>query len=208
MKNCELCNSEHDGSIGSGRFCSLKCSRSYATKAKRNEISAKVSAKLRKPLETKECEECGKTFIKKRKVSRFCNTSCAFIFVNKAGRSTKAGQASAAVRILRSKNEIEFSRLCKEYFDEVLENPKMFNGWDADIVIPNLKLAILWNGKWHYEKITKKHSLEQVQNRDRLKAKAIEECGYDLYVIKDMGKFDPEFVKKEFEIFKQLIEKK
>lgn len=38
----------------------------------------------------------------------------------------------------------------------------MFNGWDADIIIEDLKIAILWNGKWHYEKITEKHSVSQV----------------------------------------------
>lgn len=29
---CEYCNSEHDGSYGSGRFCSKRCSRKYANK--------------------------------------------------------------------------------------------------------------------------------------------------------------------------------
>ena len=29
---CKNCGKEHDGSYGSGKFCSLKCARSYATK--------------------------------------------------------------------------------------------------------------------------------------------------------------------------------
>lgn len=29
---CENCNKEHDGSYGSGRFCSAKCSRSFSSK--------------------------------------------------------------------------------------------------------------------------------------------------------------------------------
>ena len=45
----------------------------------------------------------------------------------------------------------------------------MFNGWDADIVIEDIKTAVLWNGIWHYKKITKKHSVAQVQNRDKIK---------------------------------------
>ena len=38
MKNCENCKNEHDGSYGSGRFCSIKCSRGFSTKEKRKEI--------------------------------------------------------------------------------------------------------------------------------------------------------------------------
>lgn len=42
---CEKCSNEHDGSYASGRFCSSKCARSFATHAKRYEINDKVSAK-------------------------------------------------------------------------------------------------------------------------------------------------------------------
>lgn len=44
---CENCNKEHDGSYGSGRFCSSKCARGFSTKAKRKEINEKVSKKLK-----------------------------------------------------------------------------------------------------------------------------------------------------------------
>ena len=37
----------------------------------------------------------------------------------------------------------------------------------------------------HYNKIKKKHSVKQVQNRDRIKIKEIISCGYVPYVIKD-----------------------
>jgi len=46
MRICENCKNEHDGSYGSGRFCSSKCARSFSTKTKRNEINEKVSKKL------------------------------------------------------------------------------------------------------------------------------------------------------------------
>ncbi len=46
MKNCENCNKENEGSYGSGRFCSSKCSRSFSTKSKRKEINEKVSKTL------------------------------------------------------------------------------------------------------------------------------------------------------------------
>lgn len=46
MKNCELCQKEHDGSYASGRFCCSRCARSFTTYAKRLEINQKVSNTL------------------------------------------------------------------------------------------------------------------------------------------------------------------
>jgi hypothetical protein len=48
---CENCNDTHNGSYGSGRFCSSKCARGFSTKGKRKEINKSVSNKLkgRKP---------------------------------------------------------------------------------------------------------------------------------------------------------------
>lgn len=43
---CEYCNKEQDGKYGSGRFCSEKCARGYASKEKRQEINIKVSKTL------------------------------------------------------------------------------------------------------------------------------------------------------------------
>lgn len=44
--NCENCQNEHEGTYGSGRFCSSKCARGFSTKEKRKEINDKVSKKL------------------------------------------------------------------------------------------------------------------------------------------------------------------
>jgi len=43
---CEYCKNEHNGSYGSGRFCSVKCARGFSTSKKRKEINKKVSLKL------------------------------------------------------------------------------------------------------------------------------------------------------------------
>ena len=113
------------------------------------------------------------------------------------------GKKSAAAQgdKRRSKNEQYFYHLCKEHFNEVKHNEPMFNGWDADIIIEDIKVAVLWNGKWHYEQITEKHSPKQVQNRDNIKISEIRKCGYKPYIIKDMGKYDPKFVEEEFNKF-------
>ena len=113
---------------------------------------------------------------------------------------SKSGRKSIAIQgdLRRSKNEKYFCELCEKEFQCVKHNEPMFNGWDADIIIEDVKIAILWNGKWHYEKVTKNHSVEQVQNRDKIKIEEIKKCGYTPYIIKDMGKYNSQFVENEF----------
>lgn len=45
---CEYCEKEHDGSYGSGRFCSPKCARSFSTSKNRQEINRKRSSSMKK----------------------------------------------------------------------------------------------------------------------------------------------------------------
>ena len=106
----------------------------------------------------------------------------------------------------RSKNEIEFCKLCEEYFDNVKHNECIFNGWDADVIIEDIKFAVLWNGPWHYKQITKSHSaVKQIQNRDKIKIKEIKESGWTPYIIKDMGKANKDFVKEKFDEFLKYL---
>lgn len=44
---CELCGKEHNGSYGSGRFCSSTCARRFSTKSNFSEINRKRSEKLK-----------------------------------------------------------------------------------------------------------------------------------------------------------------
>jgi hypothetical protein len=91
MKYCENCGCKHDGSYGSGRFCSVKCSRGFSTKAKRKEINEKVSKSLRGNIPwnrsndyvdkfiNKICPQCNKKFeihYSKRN-QKCCSISCA-----------------------------------------------------------------------------------------------------------------------------------
>ena len=203
---CENCNQEHDGQYASRRFCSSKCARGFSTKNKRQDINKKVSEKLSKPKIEKTCLCCEKVFLVLSYRNRtFCSHSCASKYhVNTNNNffsiehQRNAGIKSAQSQQRRSKNEIYFSELCKEKFKNIKCNEPIFNGWDADIIVEDYKIAILWNGTWHYEKITKKHSLLQVQNRDKIKLTEIEKCGYISYIIQDMGRYDENFVENEF----------
>ena len=79
---CETCGTQHDGSYGSGRFCSAKCARSFSTREKRAEINKRVSETLRsqsRPLIEKVCPTCGRKFEVpySKRGQKFCSKSCA-----------------------------------------------------------------------------------------------------------------------------------
>lgn len=79
---CENCGKEHDGSYGSGRFCSEKCARSFSTLKNRKEIGNKISNSLRNSDKINHtnreylknpnyCGVCGK-LLQKRNKSGYC----------------------------------------------------------------------------------------------------------------------------------------
>lgn len=76
--------------------------------------------------------------------------------------------------------------MLKEVYPIVLNNHIIADNWDADIGIPDIKVAILWNGPWHYKEMNfSNHSLSQVQNRDKIKIKLFESLGWKVEVFED-----------------------
>jgi hypothetical protein len=89
-KHCENCETENDGSYGSGRFCSSKCARGFSTKNKRKEINEKVSIKIKEKLISgervgfakivekyvKECKECKRSYETLKIDQMYCSTLC------------------------------------------------------------------------------------------------------------------------------------
>lgn len=70
---CENCKQDHDGTYGSGRFCSSKCARGFSTKAKRQEINKKVSKTLTKEKPSKFCLWCNAPI---NHIRTFCSIAC------------------------------------------------------------------------------------------------------------------------------------
>jgi hypothetical protein len=182
--------------------------------------SKPVQCRTRKERVYKEriCKVCGKVYTSKiiGSTKVVCSKECSdylrkhhkdFISeetMNKLKISGSiGGRKSVSIQCdtRRSKNEKYFCELCEKHFKNVKHNEPIFNGWDADIIIDDIKVAVLWNGIWHYEKITENHSLQQIQNRDKIKIEEIIKCGYEPYIIKDMGKYNPQFVEEEFNKF-------
>ena len=76
--------------------------------------------------------------------------------------------------------------LCKTIFSDAISNSIIADGWDADIVIPSIKTAILWNGPWHYKEMNiSNHSLKQVQTRDKIKIDLFESLGWKVFIFED-----------------------
>lgn len=161
------------------------------------------------------CDNCRKIHIKQKKLQyriEFLNNNCEIHFGRKYSKESWLALHNGGCKgiqhqgdLRRSKNEIEFYKLCEEYFNNVKHNECVFNGWDADVIIEDIKFAILWNGPWHYKQITKSHSVKQTQNRDKIKIKEIENCGWTPYIIKDMGKANKNFVKEKFDEFLKYL---
>lgn len=160
-------------------------------------------------LKNRTCPVCNIEFKPKRFDIKLCSRKCSQEYSRREEykeiaqkNGSKGGKVSATSQSRRSQNEIYFAEKCEAYFgkENVTTNEPYFDGWDADVIIHKEKLAIAWNGRFHYKQLMKSQSLEQVQARDRVKTAVINKYGYRFYVIKDMGKYDRDFVDQEFEI--------
>ena len=147
---------------------------------------------------------------------KMCSKKCSdyykkhrkdFLSEETIDRLSLAGRKSVDIQgeRQRSKNEIYFCELCEQHFKNVKHNARIFNGWDADVVIEDIKYAVMWNGVWHYQKVYKDYRLDLVEIRDKKKIIEIENCGYIPYIIKDLGGEDKKFVENEFEKFLKYI---
>jgi hypothetical protein len=190
ISNCILCND----SVEVSRHCSKNNTLCDKCKAPKKE-----HYHLEKRIKKSKCIVCEIEFEHIQRNKKTCSVICKNIATNRG--AVKGGRKSVFSQQKRSKNEIYFYDLCKCKFANVLHNEQMFNGWDADVILPDLKIAILWNGVWHYKKVHEKHSLKKQKIRDRLKIKEIQKLNFIPYVIKDLGSFDVKKVEMEFQIF-------
>lgn len=196
-KTCPRCLKQHTKNT---TFCSLSCankrSLSEETKIKISKtLSGRANPIKGKKLKHKftsvrQCKVCNRWFSGRAKT---CSSSCLHTVLSLAGRKSVALQGK------RSKDEIKLYELCSSIFKNVTHNEPIFNGWDADIIIHDFKIAVLWNGPWHYREMNiSNHSLRQVQNRDQLKIDAIKSMNWQILIFEDRH-YSPETA---FEIVK------
>lgn len=194
-KTCPKCNEKH---VKSGIFCSRSCanSRKWSDKDKKKKsASAKKSNKLRNHLEkvhqinttervSIKCYICDKEILvpysqKNNKIT--CKSKTCIL-----QQKRLAGKNSANLLQKRSKQEIELYNLLSMHFENVDHNKQIANGWDSDIILYDYKIAILWNGPWHYREMNfGNHSLYQVVNRDLIKIQEFEKIGWNVLIYQD-----------------------
>lgn len=215
-KKCIICDSNLSYEKRKRSTCSQKCLNELKKENYNfiNSIGDGGHSKALKQYYNKPCTciICNEIMDYNNRHRKTCSDECLHISSVQSGKKGGliGGKKSAQVQSeeRRSKNEKLFAKKCIKHFDKVLTNEPIFNGWDADIIIEDHKIAVLWNGIWHYEKITEKHSVKQVQNRDKIKIKEIKNMNYTPYIIKDMGKFSKNKVNSEFNKFTSYVNSK
>lgn len=223
-KEVKVQKNVYEKSLTKNFFCSHSCSASYnntVRKLSKKVSDEKVKNRTKHISTTRKiriCKLCGNEYYRSESGSTrcFCSKECSeefrknrkkYLSEETLFKLSQSGRKSVEIQSenRRSKNEKYFCELCEQYFKDVKHNESIFNGWDADVIIHDIKYAILWNGKWHYSEISKKTTLKQIQNRDNIKIKEIVKKGYIPYIVKDMGKYNPSFVEDEFNKFLEHI---
>ncbi len=195
---CQECNSVFTYKDRKKKFCNSSCFAIKNNQIRDPKCYKKQSESLKKRNALEEnkqnrrprftrikiatCLICQKQFyIRGRsKIRQACSKECRQTIFRAAGKK------AASVLKKRSVNEINLFNLCQSYFNRVSHNTILVDGWDADIVIYDLDLAVCWNGPWHYREMTGlKHSLKQVQNRDRIKTNILRKNGWVVLTFED-----------------------
>lgn len=199
------------------KFCSRSCSVTYsnARRTRSNESKNKTRLSLLNnggidgeysPIVWNKCIICDTTFYvsptpTNKRIRKTCSGVCYIETQRRSGTTGGhiGGKVSAANQCRRSKDEIDLYKLCINHFGVVGHNEPIANGWDADILLYDYKVAILWNGPWHYKEMPGlKHSLKQVQNRDKIKTREFEKMGWDVVIFEDR-EYTPETAFKDIE---------
>lgn len=192
MKQCPKCGVEH---VKVGAYCSRKCANSRGPRSDnfKKTVSEKLSGQKRlKPhggvmsyckVAWMNCLICDRLF-GTRSRGKGSRTLCSDLCIKEC--RSRQGRKSASVRVTRSQDEIALYELCQKKFPSTSHNEEIIDGWDADIVIKDLKMAVLWNGPWHRVQMPhKNHSLRQVQTRDRIKTSVLVRNGWEVVVFND-----------------------
>lgn len=207
--NCLNCQTIFIIKSGStGKFCTKSCAATFNNKGRIRSTESKNKTKLSKlksdiakttkdgfipgarpyiSIEFRNCTACNILFVSNiNRPRRTCSKIC------RTARNRELGKDLAKNLNRRSQAEDRLFHLCKELDSSVVSNFVIKDGWDADIVFPNQQIAIAWNGPWHYKEMPGlKHSLKQVQNRDRIKTKLFTELGW-MYIVFEDNIWTPE----------------
>jgi very-short-patch-repair endonuclease len=109
----------------------------------------------------------------------------------------------------RSKSERNLcSILRKEKFRVIANDRSLCNGFEIDVLLPDYKVAIEWNGIYHRSPIYGFKKLSIIKQNDKIKHKMITDQGYTLVIINDLDSKKPlQYANQACDLIKKMIEK-
>ncbi len=166
------------------RFCTRKCM---------NIFKGKLIASV--------CVNCNKNVLKeKSKLSPniFCSNSCSASYNNRFKRKSRRSRCE---QLLCEMITASFPLL------HLITNDKTaLNGYEVDIYIPSLRLAIEWNGIVHFQPLYGEDKLETIQRRDSEKVQLAAANKINLIVIPDLVSTE-KYVKRAFNDIIPIIQR-
>jgi hypothetical protein len=171
--NCSECKKEkviYKRDVCKNNFCSSSCSAIYYNRSRKKIKIKKI--KIPPVIITIKCLYCNKETTNKK----YCNGSCR----NKDQNKYKNGSRLYAEKILVSKLKTNFSDWTIKENDRIT-----LNGLELDVYIPDIQLAIEWNGIYHIEPIKGEEILQKIINKDNIKIEMCKNLGINLIVISD-----------------------
>ena len=186
---CENCGREHDGTFGSGRFCSRSCANS---RKHSKETKAKISKALKLDKEKKFCKQCGKELCS-RNISGYCKVclrTCDEFHEKRKLISRKVYENSVkngTFKGWKPRNEMPFS---EKVFIDILNQHKIPYTYnkpvkqsnnrycyflDFYIELPDMKIDLEIDGK--------QHEYAERKEADKRRTAELEDLGYTVYRI-------------------------
>jgi hypothetical protein len=88
---CELCSRKHDGSFGSGRFCSEACAKGFSSSHQSvSQGSRRQTTKAKQAAAKRVCELCSAKHSGSFGSGRFCSDACAKAWSSRHRRGSRA----------------------------------------------------------------------------------------------------------------------
>lgn len=221
IKNCHNCQQDFKTDNRNAKFCNIdcrypnrhsirnckECNRGFHPKSSKIEYCSHQCSvgKTRKQKETKLvhliCKQCKQSFTKlayhhKQRQYKFCSRQCS-----SKGKTITQPRRSQHEKLLYELLVKRFSTLT------ILNNNRtIFNGLEIDIWIPELKLAIEWNGPFHYQPIFGEKTLLKQQNRDKRKSELAFENNIQLVTIPQLQSITKKYWHQVIENLKPIID--
>lgn len=182
---CENCSCNHNGSYGSGRFCSCKCARGFATKTKRTEINEKVRQALKKEPRKALCVWCKKQFILRKKTQKCCSIRCGRLnYYSKPENRERAREI--AKKLVESGRHLGWRKRKKgnpsypeQYFMNFFDNYEI--NYEYEYRVGRYSVDFMLGDKIAFEVDGKQHKMPDRMIHDKKRDVVLENDGWTVY---------------------------